>query len=74
MSKDRLDRIAELGAKSMALIEIGLQLERMDRLFDHVFDEHELAKQAGKLWLDVHKARLATIDAIEALKQEVLRD
>ena len=74
MSKDRLDRIAELGAKEQTLIEIGLQLERMRRLFDHVFDEHELAKQADALWWGVHKARLATIDAIEALKQEVLRD
>lgn len=74
MSEDRLDRIVELGAKSQALTGICLQLERMSWLFDHVFDEHELAKQAGTLWLDVYKARLATIDAIAALKQEVLRD
>lgn len=74
MSKDRLDRIADLGAKSQALIEIGLQLERMSRLFDHVFDEPALAKQAGTLWWDVHKAHLATIDAIAALKQEARRD
>ncbi len=74
MSKDRLDRIAELGAKEQALIEIGLQLDRMSRLFDHVFDEPELARQACLMWWAVHKAHLATIDEIAALKQEVRRD
>lgn len=74
MSKDRLDRIAELGAKEQALVEIGLQLDRMCRLFDDVFGEPELAKKAGTLWWDVHKAHLATIDAIAVLKQEVRRD
>ena len=74
MSKDRLDRIAELGAKEQALIEIGLKLERMCWLFDHVFDERELAKQAGTLWWSVHKAHLATNNAIAALKQEVRHD